>query len=114
MSLGRQGEALACSFLKRKGFKILHTNYRRRQGEIDIIAEREGYVVFSEVKTRKRRDLTQALEAVDGSKQKQLRKMAEIFLSERGVIDRGYRFDVIAVDLSGTKPQISHLEDAFN
>lgn len=114
MSVGRQGEDLACTFLQNKGFRILHRNFRYRQGEIDIIAEKEGYVVFSEVKTRRGKTMGRAEEAVGGGKQHKLRRLAEVFLAERGVIDRGYRFDVIAVDLSGRKPEISHLENAFN
>ena len=47
---GAVGEDIACTFLQRKGFKIIEKNYRKPWGEIDIIAEKNGEVRFMEVK----------------------------------------------------------------
>ena len=50
--LGKEGEALACNYLKEKGYKIIDTNYKNTIGEIDIIAKIQSSYVFIEVKTR--------------------------------------------------------------
>ena len=52
--LGPWGEALAAELLRRRGYHIVATNYRSRYGEIDIIAENAEYLVFAEVKRRKK------------------------------------------------------------
>src|SRR5437588_481620 len=49
---GRRAEELAADFLRSQGFEILERNYRRRLGELDIIAERAGVLVIAEVRTR--------------------------------------------------------------
>ncbi|MFA4829490.1 MAG: YraN family protein, partial [Thermodesulfovibrionales bacterium] len=50
--LGSEGEDLAAAFLKGKGYKIISRNYKTPIGEVDIIAEDKGTIVFVEVKTR--------------------------------------------------------------
>ena len=50
--LGNIGEKLAKNFLKRKGYRIRETNFRCREGEIDIVAEQKDYLVFIEVRTK--------------------------------------------------------------
>ena len=67
--LGRAGEKLAVDFLKKKGFKILKTNYKTVVGEIDIIAQDREYIVFIEVKTRSSDNYGLPREAVDRKKQ---------------------------------------------
>ena len=48
---GKSGEKIAMNFLKKKGYRILETNFRCREGEIDIVAEQKDYLVFVEVYT---------------------------------------------------------------
>src|SRR3989344_3957542 len=48
--VGKSGEDIACQFLARKGYKVIGRNYRKKWGEIDIIAEKDGVVRFIEVK----------------------------------------------------------------
>ena len=50
--LGKRSEIIAMNFLKKKGYKILETNYKNSIGEIDIIAKDNDYIVFVEVKGR--------------------------------------------------------------
>ena len=45
------GEDIACAYLARKGYRIRHRNYRRKTGEIDIVAECSGVLHFIEVKS---------------------------------------------------------------
>ena len=52
MDLGKTGELIARQYLETKGYKFIRANYFARYGEIDLIMEKEGEVVFVEVKTR--------------------------------------------------------------
>ena len=67
---GKKGENYVSEYLKEKGFKIIYRNYHSRYGEIDIICEDEKYIVFVEVKVRKRNSLVKGLEAVSKSDRK--------------------------------------------
>lgn len=113
---GAWGEALAAEFLRKRHYKILATNYRSRFGEIDLIAVNRRYLVFVEVKLRKSDRFANAYEYVDHRKQDRIRTTASIFLAENPT-DLQPRFDVIEIYApDGThteKPQIHHMEDAF-
>ncbi|HIE32720.1 MAG TPA: YraN family protein [Thermodesulfobacteriaceae bacterium] len=109
-ALGKEAEALVERYLKLKGYRILARNWRTRLGEIDLIAERGDTLVFIEVKAR--RKLTHGLpeEAVNPAKQKKLLTLARTYLSSYAGRAKRVRFDVIALDFSGKKPCIRHLE----
>ena len=113
---GAWGEALAAQYLQKKRFKIIATNYRTRFGEIDLIAANRHFLVFVEVKLRKSDKFANACEYVDIHKQERLRITAGIYLSQHPT-DLQPRFDVIEIYApQGTqtlKPQIHHMEDAF-
>ncbi|MBQ8359409.1 MAG: YraN family protein [Oscillospiraceae bacterium] len=113
---GAWGEALAAKYLQKKRYNLVATNYRSRFGEIDLIACDRKYLVFVEVKLRKTDRFASAREFVDRRKQDRLRTTAEIYLSEFPT-DLQPRFDVIEIYApQGTdtlKPEIFHLEDAF-
>jgi putative endonuclease len=113
---GRWGEALAADHLRRKGYTILAANYTSRFGEIDLIAQNRKYLVFVEVKLRRDNTFAAAREFVDRRKQERIRKTALLYL-ETTQNDRQPRFDVVEIYApEGTatrKPQIIHLEDAF-
>ena len=79
--LGRRGEAIAVSFLKRQGYKIIERNYRSKLGEIDIIAREKDNIVFVEVKTRRSDDFGLPQEAVSYRKQYRLTKIALGYLA---------------------------------
>ena len=49
---GLWGEIYAARFMRENGYEIITANYRCRLGEIDIIAKKDGFLVFTEVKTR--------------------------------------------------------------
>lgn len=112
---GDKGEEYAVKYLKKNKYKILERNYRKRYGEIDIIAENDGYIAFVEVKTRHQNSMTLPVEAVDRKKQQRLIKTAYTFLSER-VSDKMCRFDVceVYVDSNTLKLiKINYIENAF-
>ena len=95
--LGKKGEVFAKEFLRQQGYKILVENYRVRAGEIDLIADDHGTIVFIEVKTRHQKDWD-AFEAVGLTKQRRMIRSATQYLVETfGREDVQSRFDVLAV-----------------
>lgn len=111
---GKFGEALAEKALKKRGYKILHTNYRTPLGEIDMIAEDAGTLVFVEVKARKSFAFGSAKQAVTPAKQRRISKNALYFLKSTGRLNVRARFDVVAIspgDDGG--PSIEIIKNAF-
>ncbi len=113
LSLGKMGEDLAAAHLKAMKYKILERNYRCPQGEMDIIARDKGSLVFIEVKTRSTKDFGSPAAAVNERKQRQLSRVALMYLNQKKVKDGPARFDVVAVDLSGPQPGIEVIQNAF-
>ncbi|MBR1822411.1 MAG: YraN family protein [Clostridia bacterium] len=107
---GAQGEADARAFLVKKGAKILAMNWRRPTGEIDIIAQWKGTILFVEVKRRSSLRYGRPAEAVDRAKQSHILRTAALYLQENGLADAPVRFDVIEV-LPG---ELRHIESAFD
>jgi putative endonuclease len=114
LSLGRTGEELALAHLKAMKYKIIERNYRCPLGEVDIIAKEEGSLVFVEVKTRATKDFGGPAAAVNQRKQRQLSRVALMYLNQKKVKDAPARFDVVAVDLSGSQPRIEVIQNAFD
>lgn len=114
IAIGRMGEEEAARFLKKKGYKIIETNFRCRYGEIDIIAQDGDTYVFVEVKTRGSDAFGAATAAVDGRKQRRMITASTIYLSGRGLSDASIRFDVVGVDTSGVALKTELIRDAFS
>ncbi len=113
--IGDIGETYTSDYLKKHKYKILSRNYRKKYGEIDIIAENNEYLVFVEVKTRHSNSMTNASDAVDFHKQQRIIKTALAYLSEHNV-EKYCRFDVseIYVDSETLKlKSINYIENAF-
>lgn len=106
---GKKGEAKAVLFLKKHGYKILETNFKNKIGEIDIIAEKDGVIVFVEVKNRSTYGFGRPIEAVDFHKQSKIKKVAEIYLMIKNKYYNDVRFDVIEV----SDDNLEHIENAF-
>lgn len=114
-SKGRLGEDAVCRLLEQRGHEILARNYHKRCGEIDIISKCGGFVVFTEVKSRKHGSMISGLEAVDSRKQEKIVRTADLWLSEND-IGLQPRYDIAEVTLSGNVPRIVDItiyEDAF-
>lgn len=111
--LGYQGEEAAIRHLVRNGYHLLERNWRIGHLEVDIIAEQYGTLVFVEVKSRKKANPSEALEAVAHTKQGNLIEAAREFLLLHG-LDNPVRFDIIAVTGTDNTPQITHVRDAFS
>jgi len=110
--IGDMGEEKALGFLVENGYEFVDNNYHSRYGEIDIIVKNADYIVFVEVKTRKKGSLARPSEFVDTRKQKKILKTAKIYLSENPS-ELQPRFDVIEVTYKGNEFEIEHIENAF-
>lgn len=113
---GAWGEALAADFLRKRRYKIVAAGYRSRFGEIDLIAQNKQYLVFVEVKLRRNSDFAAAREYVNRAKQDRIRMTASMYLSQNPTKLQP-RFDVVEIyapqGAMTDKPEITHLEDAF-
>lgn len=114
-SIGETGEMYAAEFLKKKKYQIIEKNYRKRYGEIDIIAENKNYIVFVEVKTRHTDSMTSAADAVNRQKQLKIIKTASLYLAENET-EKFCRFDVCEVYVNADNLKlvnINYIEGAF-
>lgn len=114
--LGAWGEKKAANYLRLHGYRIVARNCRYRQGEIDIVAAKRGYIVFVEVKLRKNSDFGEAKEFVTYAKQQRVIAAAQLWLQENET-DLQPRFDVIEIyapdGISDKGIKINHIENAF-
>ena len=116
VELAKKGEQIAADFLEEKGFEIIERNYRYGHGELDIIAvdPSDGFTVFVEVKTRQNLYFGEPEYAITKSKQRQVKKVAELYLYDKEIENVNCRFDVIAILLEDDdNPVINHYENAF-
>lgn len=115
ISIGQLGETLACQYLFRQGYRIILRNYRTKLGEIDIIAEEQGTLVFVEVKARRGHKCGHPFEAVTSAKCRQISKAALLYLAENGREGQAARFDVVAISFAGgAVPVIELVKNAFD
>jgi len=95
---GNTYEEKAVKHLESIGFSIIQRNFRCRMGEIDIIAQKDGYLVFVEVKYRKNRGKGEPWEAVNYRKQQRIKSVARYFLMlYHYQEDMPCRFDVVTI-----------------
>lgn len=106
--IGDVGEQKACAYLVKNGYAILETQYRYKRAEIDIIASKDNFIIFVEVKTRKNNDFGYPEEFVSERKQELFHEAATHYV-EATSTDALLRFDIIAI----TGDEIEHFEDAF-
>jgi putative endonuclease len=100
---GLRGEDMATQTLRKKGYKILERNHRNKLGEIDVVAEEGGFLVFVEVKKRNTSRFGEAICAVDERKQRHLVRAALLYMKMHDCFGRRVRFDVIGIDKDRTK-----------
>lgn len=93
---GQRAEELCADLLRRAGLRILARNWRCRLGEIDLVAEEGGTLVFAEVRLRSDARYGGAAESLTAAKRARLLAAARLFLSRRPAVP--CRFDVLLLD----------------
>ena len=110
---GKTGEDLACAELERRGYELLARRYRRRGGELDIIARDGATIVFVEVKARDGSDYGGAAEAITVIKRRRMTQLAEDFVARHRLQQCPCRFDVVTVEMRDERPIIEVFANAF-
>ncbi|MCD8193786.1 MAG: YraN family protein [Tannerellaceae bacterium] len=112
-NIGKAGELYAKEYLLAKGFRVLHTNWRWRRLELDIVAATDQELVVMEVKTRSAGYLLAPEKAIDRKKINRIVKATDVYIRYFN-IDLSVRFDVIiVVARQGGRYELEHIEDAF-
>lgn len=97
-TLGRFGEEVASLYLKEAGYKIIERNFRtKRWGELDIVAEKSGTLVFVEVKTRTTKRYGEPYESINFYKKRALLRAAQFYKLARTKSPEKLRLDLISV-----------------
>jgi putative endonuclease len=120
--IGRAGEGMACQYLLKNGYKILDKNFRKKFGEIDIIARSsDKTLVFCEVKTMvENPGFSERLRPEDNltfHKAQKMKRAAQFFAANNPDLiyeERGWRIDLVAIVLSfdhKTVRRIQHYEN---
>ncbi len=108
--IGAAKERQAAAYLTGRGYRILEQNFRCPRGEIDLIAYRDGTVIFVEVKYRSGEESGMPEEAVNRAKQRRIIRAATQYLVQEGLWEQTLcRFDVIAI----CGEELVHYQNAF-
>ena len=111
---GILGEKLARDFLKKRGYRILETNFRCPQGEIDLIARHKDYLVFIEVRAKRSLSFGSPEESITPAKKRKLRATALYYRQTHEGLPALWRIDFVAVELDerGKPSRMEHIENA--
>ena len=113
-AFGQLAESLAEHMLRKKGYRIVERNLRLAGGELDLIAEKHGTLVFIEVKARRGNQFGGAPYAISTRKKQQIIKLALCYLSKHGLTNTQCRFDaILVVGTQEHSPEVTHIEQAF-
>ena len=110
--LGKDGELIAFMVLQRDGFTILETNWRFQKAEVDIIAQKDGFLIFIEVKTRGSKKFGNPSDSI-GQKKINLYKDAVEGYLEQYPSELEVRFDVVNIIIGKDETKIEHIANAF-
>ena len=111
---GKTGEDLACRELERRGYAIVARRYRRRGGELDIIARDGATLVFVEVKARHGREFGEAAEAVTAFKRQRIAQVALDYIVRHHLTGCPCRFDVVSIHVDSGEPVVEVFQGAFD
>ena len=114
-TIGNEGEGQAEAYLRQRGFRILGRNVRSPLGELDLVADDQGVLVFVEVKRRRTGAFGGAIEAIDARKRAKLIHLAAQYLAQHRIRNRACRFDVVLIqDDVETTNAVEHIANAFD
>ncbi len=97
--LGQRGEDYAAQRLATLGYTIIERNWRCPAGEIDLVAEQRGTLVFVEVRARRGDRLGTPEESITPAKRAHLIAAAQTYLDEHGQSDWNWRIDLVAIEI---------------
>ena len=97
LELGAAGEALVADWYRANGYEVVETNWRCRQGELDLVVRKGRVLVFCEVKTRTTDAFGTPAEAVTREKRDRIRRLAAGYLEDAPFRAREVRFDVAGI-----------------
>lgn len=111
---GQIYEDIAVNYLRNKGYKIIDKNFSvPKIGEIDIIAKKDDWIIFVEVKARKK-TYYKPYESINKSKIKRIIKTSAIYLKKYNTKYNGIRYDVISIEENEKNNyNLEHIENAF-
>ena len=114
-ALGKRGEAYAADFLAARGYLIRDRNWHCPLGELDLVTERDGQVIFVEVRTRQTDRLGTPEESITPAKRAKLIAAAQTYLDEHAQTDRDWRIDVVAIEIGshGAVTRCTLIENAI-
>lgn len=110
--LGKIGEEMATQFLLERNYVIRHRNWKSGKKELDIIAEKNGELIVTEVKTRRNTEFALPQDAVDEKKIRKIITATDLYI-KKFALDMPVRFDIITI-IGMKKPFIiEHIQNAF-
>jgi putative endonuclease len=110
--LGKDGELIAFMVLQRDGFTVLETNWRFQKAEVDIIAQKDGFLIFIEIKTRGSKKFGNPSDSIDKKKINLYKDAVEGYL-EQYPSELEVRFDVVNIIRGKDETEIEHIPNAF-
>jgi putative endonuclease len=114
--VGAWGEAIAARYLSEHGYTVRERNWRAGHGELDIVVEQEGEIIFVEVRTRRSDTFGVPEESLDARKQAKLIETAQAYLLVHDLLESQWRIDVIAIELDrrGAVTRLEHYDHAIS
>ncbi len=107
--IGVLGENAAQNYLKKRGYRIIETNYRCPRGEIDIIARHREYLVFIEVRTKSNLFFGTPEESISATKRSRMKLTAAYYLQSLSILPVSWRIDFVAVEM-GDNGKLKRIE----
>jgi putative endonuclease len=112
--LGLRGERIAMAFLTSCGWAVEAHRFKLGRHDLDLVIRKGNTVAFVEVKTRRSNTCGTAVEAVNRRKQRDISRVASVWVLRHGCPADEYRFDLVAVqDCPGCEPVVEHIQDAW-
>ncbi len=114
METGILGEKLAVGLLRKRGYRIVETNFRCREGEIDIVAKQKDCLVFVEVRAKRSLAFGTPEESLSFRKQARIRRAAKRYLQTHRNLPESWRIDFVGIQLNeaGKADRIEVIESA--
>ena len=110
--LGKEGELIAFMFLQKENFRVLKTNWRYQKSEVDIIAQKDNFLVFIEVKTSGSKKFGKSEDAIGKKKIALYKDAAEGYLLQYPT-EAEIRFDIVSIIIEKDETEIEYIPNAF-